>query len=850
MSVLDEEYYPSDEETTTSSTESESNNLDTETDTIDDTTDDNLQLLSKLLGKRKRPKISDEEYQKKTISIWLEGCPVDKKHKMKQEADRIYQHISYMPERSAILQNAFIPFDEKCILFEKMEMLDVEPSYTAEHFRLKKEIKTTLDRYNSAGQSSEPTDLTAYENKLLSKNFSSMLPIKTRILQSKVSDYNKAIILEKFIKHQNNCSAKLRKWITYALGIVDYQVRLPIKITDPYANIASYLQNTKHKLDKQLYGMNNAKERLLEILATRISNPNAKNLALGIVGPPGVGKCLHPDTKILMFPAGIKTASEIQTGDLVMGDDSRMRIVKSVNEGYDTMYKIIPHNNSTFTCNSEHILTMYNEQTHRIRDISVNKFLSWSETKRKKFQLIQKAVDYDEHHTKNDPFTIGQVVYGMLSGLSHNKIYKKYFLQCLLHIKSHYNHEHSRLEIHRLLKNKTLPAKYIYNSFRVRKEILRGIMTELKSHNEDQQRKTQYEEKQARQSFYHIDSILVNRKKITRHNKIITSVDNYTLLDEIKFIIRSLGLLCSIRQTHDKIELTVLDNWQEAPIKINPVGFSIVELSRGQYCGMTLNRNGRFMLKNCIVTHNTELVQALSRSIELPYEKINLGGSTDPHYFLGHGYTYEGSEPGVIVKALGKMKSKSGIIYLDEFDKIDSHSGKIGKVAQAFLHISDPVQQNDFQDQYLNEIKIDLSNIWFIYSFNDEKSINPILRSRIPIIKIKPYTTRDKYQIVKRYIIPKELQNIGMSAKEFMFSKDAIQLLIKRANDIDNQGMRAVKHLVQNVLKKLNMIRLTDGVKDFPLSYKIKITIPFEINTDIIEQFVEKKKRPYSTMYI
>ena len=137
----------------------------------------------------------------------------------------------------------------------------------------------------------------------------------------------------------------------------------------------------------------------------------------------------------------------------------------------------------------------------------------------------------------------------------------------------------------------------------------------------------------------------------------------------------------------------------------------------------------------------------------VPFQFISLGGARDMAYLAGENYTYIGSKPGIIVQALRQSKCMNPIFYFDELDKVsDTPYGQ--EIINLLIHITDPAQNEHFQDMYLDGIPIDLSRALFIFSFNDRNLINPILLDRMEIIKFDKYTYQDKAVITEKYLLP------------------------------------------------------------------------------------------------
>jgi ATP-dependent Lon protease len=242
----------------------------------------------------------------------------------------------------------------------------------------------------------------------------------------------------------------------------------------------------------------------------------------------------------------------------------------------------------------------------------------------------------------------------------------------------------------------------------------------------------------------------------------------------------------------------------------------------------------------------TKLIQVLAKAIDIPFTSIPLGGATDSGYLLGHGFTYEGSRPGCIVDALIKMKSLSSIIFFDEVDKI-STTNYGQEISKALLHITDFTQNHEFSDKYLgNEIKINLSNMWFIYSLNYSDLIDKTLADRIPIIQVDGYTNTQKKDMAQKYLIKDALKNINYNLDDIIFSEEALTYLITETNKMydkstqdknGNSGVRKLKESIHNVITKLNFLKNTRNNSDLKVSFTIKnFKIPFTVMREHINK--------------
>jgi ATP-dependent Lon protease len=261
----------------------------------------------------------------------------------------------------------------------------------------------------------------------------------------------------------------------------------------------------------------------------------------------------------------------------------------------------------------------------------------------------------------------------------------------------------------------------------------------------------------------------------------------------------------------------------------------------------------------------TSIANILAKAVGMPLQQIAMGTIRDSDSLVGHDFTYEGSCPGAIYNSVKALGQTNGIIFMDELDKIsDSDHGQ--SVSRCLLHITDSTQHDSFHDQYLgNDIDIDLSQIWFIFSMNDKEAINKTLADRIPIIEIPGYTNKEKMQIAKLHLIPKALKNLDINKKDLIFDDDSLNYIITNSNnmydqsikDIDgNTGVRQLKHIIMNIITKINMLRntiLEDGTySNLKLTFTIKdFKMPFIITKDVVDKmklFI-KKQETHLPMY-
>lgn len=239
----------------------------------------------------------------------------------------------------------------------------------------------------------------------------------------------------------------------------------------------------------------------------------------------------------------------------------------------------------------------------------------------------------------------------------------------------------------------------------------------------------------------------------------------------------------------------------------------------------------------------TVLAKCIGKCLSFPFQQISFGGITNPEFLTGHDYTYIGSRPGEIVRCLSRMKSKNGILFFDEFDKISTKKD----ICSTLLHITDPSQNSTFRDNYLADITIDLSNLWFIYSMNNQPS-DSALRDRIFIIEIKGYTTSEKIEIFKRHLLPSAIKSLNLSVNDIKFSGDVIKYLITQTDKYEDNkgGVRYLERLAKDLCRKINLqIKVKDNID---LSFRVDTIKKYPVLIDDIETLNKLLQTPPEDM--
>jgi ATP-dependent Lon protease len=247
-------------------------------------------------------------------------------------------------------------------------------------------------------------------------------------------------------------------------------------------------------------------------------------------------------------------------------------------------------------------------------------------------------------------------------------------------------------------------------------------------------------------------------------------------------------------------------------------------------------------------TGKTSLVkEGISKILNRPFAFIALGGATDSSFLEGHGYTYEGSTWGKIVQTLIDSKSMNPVFYFDELDKIsDTPRGE--EIVGILTHLTDTSQNSQFHDKYFAEINFDLSKCLFIFSYNDESKVNPILKDRMYRIKTKGYSGKEKSCISNNYLLPKIREQVRFNEGDIIIPDDVISHIIEIHCDKED-GVRNLKRCLEIIHTKLNLYRLMKpGSNLFEGEMSLKVEFPFKVTKDIVDKLIKRENDGYSAI--
>jgi ATP-dependent Lon protease len=248
-------------------------------------------------------------------------------------------------------------------------------------------------------------------------------------------------------------------------------------------------------------------------------------------------------------------------------------------------------------------------------------------------------------------------------------------------------------------------------------------------------------------------------------------------------------------------------------------------------------------------TGKTSLVkEGISKILNRPFAFIALGGATDSSFLEGHGYTYEGSMWGKIVQILIDSKCMNPVIYFDELDKIsDTPRGE--EIAGILTHLTDTSQNSQFHDKYFAEIDFDLSKCLFIFSYNDESKVNPILKDRMYRIKTKGYSQKEKTNISRSYLLPRICEQVRFNNSEIIIPDQTVHYIIDNHCNKED-GVRNLKRCLEIIHTKLNLYRLMKpGSNLFEQDMSLKVEFPFTITKDIVDKLIKRENDNISALY-
>jgi hypothetical protein len=734
--------------------------------------------------------------------------------------------------------------DQKQTLLSLYDILQTLEPHSVEYLTISKKMNNIIDA--SAKVNSEIAQRIAKQEEDLKKLIGTEVSLRTRILSAEIDDARKAAIYEKYQLLQKTpedsvTAASLQEWIEEALKTPFTKIKPNLFDTK---SPGTTLLKLKQGFQEHLSEMDNVLEPLLSVFNNRMNQPDGKSFVIGLLGSPGVGKCLGVDTPILMYDGSIKRVQHIITGDLLMGDDSTPRTVQSTTSGWETMYKIHQGYGENYRVNESHILSLkltvppfitcneefgcyevsWFSETGECReivpfgsetdlpalgdivDIPVTEYLQRSDEWRNAYKGYKVPVEYPHEYVKIDPYSYGL----WLSG--QNKV---------------------DLEVD----NTNIPKRYLVNSRKVRLALLAG---------------------------------LIDGKGVKIRPGCFEIVESTTLIADIQELATSLGFRSELRPAYNwdgtnkqstDVHLLIsnaygLDlkrfesdhrDFSDGDVIELCYDIEVVKEPVDEYYGFQIDGNHRFILGDYTVTHNTAVGQVIANVWDLPFQQISLGGVLDASILDGQHAGWVGSNPGRFAKALQEMGVINGVLFLDEIDKLGETSHGL-QVQYSLLHSTDPVQNSHFQDHYLgSKLPLDLSKCLIICALNRTVGLDPALLNRMNIIKIPDYTPEQKTKIMIKHLFPKALQNAGLTMDDITLPESSclgIQKVVEQANGKEG-GVRGVKAAIHTIVDKLSLLlHTTESEREqLKLSFNIKMEKrPLVITQLVIEELYKTPK--------
>jgi len=219
--------------------------------------------------------------------------------------------------------------------------------------------------------------------------------------------------------------------------------------------------------------------------------------------------------------------------------------------------------------------------------------------------------------------------------------------------------------------------------------------------------------------------------------------------------------------------------------------------------------------------------------LQRPFMFFSLGGASDIAHYTGHSYTYEGSSWGRIIDAIMQAGCMNPVLYFDELDKI-SGTPHGEEITSMLIHLTDRSQNSSYHDRYFAGIDFDLSQCLFVFSFNDESKVHPVLKDRMRVITCPGYKDAEKKVIVANYVWPEILKHAGVARDDLSATEEAAEYIIKEYSN-GEEGMRNLIRVVETVVSRVNLIRISDEESAKAYKFWIPVKFPMKLSVDNVK---------------
>ena len=222
-------------------------------------------------------------------------------------------------------------------------------------------------------------------------------------------------------------------------------------------------------------------------------------------------------------------------------------------------------------------------------------------------------------------------------------------------------------------------------------------------------------------------------------------------------------------------------------------------------------------------------------ALKRPFEFFSLGGAADSANFVGHSYTYEGAVWGRVADSLMTAQCMNPVMYFDELDKI-STTPHGEEIVSMLIHMTDRSQNSQFHDRYFAGVDIDLSQCLFVFSFNDESKVHPILKDRMQVIHCAGYTSEEKKIILTQYVWPQILERIKLEG--LTIDEAAIKFLISEYSH-EEEGVRTLIRAVETLMTRINLLRIADEETAKSYKFYTPIALPLKVDTELARHILQ-----------
>ena len=335
--------------------------------------------------------------------------------------------------------------------------------------------------------------------------------------------------------------------------------------------------------------------------------------------------------------------------------------------------------------------------------------------------------------------------------------------------------------------------------------------------------------------------------------KIKNWVDNFMRIPFCKYKSLSVSMADGIEKCHEFMAnaKAILD---KCVYGLDDAKLQILQMV-GQWISNPNAMGTAIAIKGPPGTGKTTLVKdGISKILGREFVFIPLGGASDASYLEGHSYTYEGSVWGKIVQSLMECQSMNPVFYFDELDKL-SETPKGEEIAGILTHLTDTSQNSQFHDKYFSEMDFDLSKCLFIFSYNDESKVNPILRDRMYRIMTNGYDSKEKTVIARQYMLPKIREQVNFQQDDIIIPDETIKYIVGAKHLTQEEaGVRNMKRCLEIIHTKLNLFRLMKPEENlFSKDIKMEVKFPMTVGSKEVDALIkneEKQSQSILAMYL